>query len=732
MNRSRISAAAALAALAGLTIAAPAYAQDDTRPVRTVTTVAPQAPSAREDATRTMPTYDAWGSSDTDSTSETMYRLTRDFAVTSELGVRRLGSVPLWPRGDMKFGDFRIAPYIREGVEYVSNFYRVNKTGTFGSPNANDASITHTNEIGALADAKFAGGRLRLAMSVAAVWNVRYDDGNDDRGVTPGGIPIDAKKPDTFEFDGQIAASYRWPSGAYVKAGVAYERRSDPIDVEPTAEFQRTNQRFFVTAGLDKDILFGSKFRFEFGMAARDAIGRDPALSDLDRTETSYYVKASYPFWRDTTRIFARARYRQDERESDRINDGGTWGMDVGMEGTIPISKGEYRGLTGQVSVGFDAALYENETFGSGVGRTIRDDNRRNNSLSFNALLQYLFSRRSSIDLRFLRTNQFSFHGNYQIVDRLDLAFQHAFGQRLIGRTAVFAEHTDPSGLLRQETVVGGRTTGQYPSTTRFGAGVGFRYKITDWADLDGQYDWERRNNRITGFVNHRATLGVTFYLNALKPRSRQSAESALASDFARPVSATGAMAPRTTGAASAVDPAATAPSAPAAKAPSAPVAKAPEPARPRAPEPSAPSSDRADVRTSGAATFEAGPGGGQAGGMLRLRDADARATIEFGDGSTVHVVGPAIVRIVSLTATGNRIQLASGRIADARILGVPLEIQTGVDASLVLQNARATAQADRGGTVTFQSLGGEYARVHSAGRTHDLRQEPWSFTGTK
>jgi hypothetical protein len=35
-----------------------------------------------------------------------------------------------------------------------------------------------------------------------------------------------------------------------------------------------------------------------------------------------------------------------------------------------------------------------------------------------NALLQYLMSRKTTIDLRYIRENEFSFHGNYQITDR--------------------------------------------------------------------------------------------------------------------------------------------------------------------------------------------------------------------------------------------------------------------------------------------------------------------------
>ena len=523
MTGSMTAVRTALAVAAGLLVASPAFAQDKGTDVkRNVTTVAPQAPAdtAREDATRTMPVWESFGESGTENLAETMYRLTREFQSTSDLGVRRLGAVPIWPRGDLKIGNVRILPYLREGVEYQSNFYKKSLTGANGAENANESAWTHQNQVGILADMALAGGRLNLAASADVIWNVRYDEGNPDRGRSANGNLIDPEKPDTTEFTGEFAAAYRFPSGVYVRGGIAFEQRDDPIDADPSStEFQRTNRRTFLTAGMDRDIIFGSKFRFELGMNVRDTIGRTDGLDDLDRTETGFYLKASYPFWKNTTRIFGRARYRQDERESDRINDGDVLGFDAGIEGSIPLREGEYKGLRGQVSIGFDSALYESDTFGTGPTAVIRDDGRRNASLSASAILQYMMSRKTTIDLRFLRTNQFSFHGNYQIVDRFDLSVVHNISPSLAGRVATFFEYSDPSGLLRQRPVAGGPEGPDYPSSTRFGVGTGLRYKLNDWLDADMNFEWERRNNRLTGFTNYTASLGLTMYLNALKPR---------------------------------------------------------------------------------------------------------------------------------------------------------------------------------------------------------------------
>ena len=114
------------------------------------------------------------------------------------------------------------------------------------------------------------------------------------------------------------------------------------------------------------------------------------------------------------------------------------------------------------------------------------------------------------------------------------------------------------------------------------------------------------------------------------------------------------------------------------------------------------------------------------AGTRITLRDASARATLDLADGSTLRLVGPAALRIVEVTATGVRVELVSGTVSDARVRGVPVEIQSGYGASLVLQNARGYARVVVGETVTFHRRSGEYARVHHGERTYDLGSNSW------
>lgn len=134
------------------------------------------------------------------------------------------------------------------------------------------------------------------------------------------------------------------------------------------------------------------------------------------------------------------------------------------------------------------------------------------------------------------------------------------------------------------------------------------------------------------------------------------------------------------------------------------------------------------DVRTTGSVRVQPAKAGSSIGEVVRLADDRARATLEFSDGSTVQVVGPAVVQIVDVGAAGRRIQLVQGVVSEARVRGIALEIQTPYDASFVLQNATGFARVVSGERVTFQRRDGEYARVHSAGVVYDLQSSPWSL----
>lgn len=506
----------ALSGAAVVLLSAPVWAQE-TPAEEPAQTPEEAAATAREEAVKTVPAWKPYGSDDGESMEETFFRLAQDFVTTSEIGVRRLGHVPIWPRGELKVGRMRIFPYIREGAEYESNYFNERVTGRDPAAPANGrkGSYVWTNTAGLMGDALFMNGRLRISASAEGNWDFRAERNQED----------------TFELDTQLGAAYTFPSGVWIRGGYAYEKRTDAVEVEQTGEFQRTNSRLFLYWGLNRDILFGSKARFDMGVTVRNVDPKDDdALGSVDRTETEYYLKASYPFWKQTTRVFGRVTYRDDNREASTLNDGEVYGFDAGIEGNFPIMQGETRGLRGTMSVGFDHALYENDDFVDDGVRFQRDDDDRHTNVSLSMALQYVMSSRQSVDLRLIRTNQFSVRSNFQVTDRADLAYSHNITPRLVGRASAFVEHSNPSGEtpplapdVRFAPDDPNRIRSPNRNINRGGVGLGLRYRLTDWADLDASWDYTRRNERSeNSYTNHRVGLGVTLYMSGIRPKRKR------------------------------------------------------------------------------------------------------------------------------------------------------------------------------------------------------------------
>jgi hypothetical protein len=118
-----------------------------------------------------------------------------------------------------------------------------------------------------------------------------------------------------------------------------------------------------------------------------------------------------------------------------------------------------------------------------------------------------------------------------------------------------------------------------------------------------------------------------------------------------------------------------------------------------------------------------------QAGDVLRV-PADESVTVEFSDGASVTLVGPAVLLFGPMEPTGRRVVLVSGAISKADVRGVALEIQAPqpIDASLVLQNAVGFARVAPGDRVVFQKLSGSLAKVWRGGVALDLGDRAWQL----
>ena len=108
----------------------------------------------------------------------------------------------------------------------------------------------------------------------------------------------------------------------------------------------------------------------------------------------------------------------------------------------------------------------------------------------------------------------------------------------------------------------------------------------------------------------------------------------------------------------------------------------------------------------------------------------DGRMTVEFGDGASIALVGPATLLLGPMSAQGRRVVLVSGAAPEIIVRGIALEVQAPYpyDTSLVLQNAIGAARVSPGERVTFQKLEGTYAKVWRAGQSTDLGANQWQL----
>jgi hypothetical protein len=116
-------------------------------------------------------------------------------------------------------------------------------------------------------------------------------------------------------------------------------------------------------------------------------------------------------------------------------------------------------------------------------------------------------------------------------------------------------------------------------------------------------------------------------------------------------------------------------------------------------------------------------------GDIVRVAE-NSRLTVEYGDESTLAIVGPAALRFGQIDAKGRRLVLASGTISEAKIYGIAAEIQAPnpYDASMVLQNARGFARYSPGDRVTFERLEGNFAKVWRDNKYTDLGANAWTL----
>jgi opacity protein-like surface antigen len=122
-----------------------------------------------------------------------------------------------------------------------------------------------------------------------------------------------------------------------------------------------------------------------------------------------------------------------------------------------------------------------------------------------------------------------------------------------------------------------------------------------------------------------------------------------------------------------------------------------------------------------------------QQGDVVRVPQ-DGRLTVEFADGSSIAMVGPATLSFGEMSGQGRHVRLASGVITEAVVRGVALEIQgpDAYDASFILQNATGYARVAPGDKIVFQrkesAAANAYAKLWRGNRLADVGMDAWTL----
>jgi hypothetical protein len=293
---------------------------------------------------------------------------------------------------------------------------------------------------------------------------------------------------------GGVHVGFQTAMGFWFKTGIKYEHLEQPVGVEFNDRQERDQYYPFIDFGFAN--AFGNRLNIDFGFNYYNNDFADSAYETAQYQESMAYVKVSYPFVKDSSRLYLRYEYRWDNRDSSYQNDlehGST--LVGGVEGAIPFTQSEK--LIGFLEVGYSNGFWGGS---EDVTHNIQtDDDDTAGSAVIRARLRYLAGPRTSVDLSARKGLDFSARGNYQDRWFADFNVTHNMLRGLVLRLGANFEHSDPSQ---------GRTI------TRFGFGLGARYLLTDNFDVFTDVSWTKRNTGREGWDTDWlvATLGITMY----------------------------------------------------------------------------------------------------------------------------------------------------------------------------------------------------------------------------
>jgi hypothetical protein len=434
--------------------------------------------AAVEEAITRVPTYETVGTDELgpppigQTPQDTFLRLAEDYIYKTEIGARLPGQVPLWPRGQFAVGPVKLFPYVNGQIGWTNNVYYDEQ---------NTTSWFYRLGAGLTGQYDFLGGRSQLTFG----GDFTYTD------------YLNIGSLDYPEWVLGAAFAYRFPKGFWFKVGVKWEHLVTPYGIEFNSLTKR--DRVFPYIDLGMKGIGGSKVNLSagFNMIGQDFEEREFATGNFKQYRA--WISASYPVYKDQTRVYVTYAYRIRNVDSARLNDlDNSNSLTFGLKGGIPLTSSER--LLGFVELGFRKDVFADpHIIEVGNDDIPTDGNDSKGIVTVGAGLRYLAGAKSVVQMRYIRDLPASMSGNYQVLDRFDLNATSNVAKDVVLRAGTFLEFSQPS---------------TEPSMTRFGLGFGARYVVNTNADLDLAVDWDRRNTSRKGFNTTRfiGTLGLTVY----------------------------------------------------------------------------------------------------------------------------------------------------------------------------------------------------------------------------
>jgi hypothetical protein len=406
-----------------------------------------------------------------------------DILTQSEIGYNRPGEFRPESRRAFKAGDLLVYPYLQQRFGYNDNIFLED------GKDDGDAATTDDDEnddyfsltkLGALARVTFAQGEHNLEFGGEAAWNQFFDEGDDSY------------------FEGTAGAAWNFRSGnVYGKLADRFERREDPVEIDFSGDlFRRNINTLNGIFGTDLDAINlegeGNWELTDFTDDDFDYINRDEWWVAL---RPGVYLNPDVRLYVEG--LYGERIMDQNDSNNDGVNDGindSWWG-----EGSLGLTGMIAEHVNGRVQAGYHYEKFDDNGAANvdSAGNPLDDTHD-----DFIALASVRFdvSNDTTVDTAIIRTQQFSTStaGNFQVLTRADLTVTHVLYPNLLGRVGGFAEtaNVDNDSDL-----------------TRFGFGLGLKYRLTSYLDLDADYAYKERNVHNTsfgGYTNNIVSVGAT------------------------------------------------------------------------------------------------------------------------------------------------------------------------------------------------------------------------------